>query len=193
MPRPAAQPQISRAGSRVPVSAGHVAHHHQPGCGPAIRSRCGSMSSARRHWGHAHDHTALVLEVGQRVRDGGMFLVGRDDLVAGLPVEAREAQVDAIGCVAGERDLVRLRAEQRRHAAPGLVDGGAEVALAGNAGSLEVRGRFQVGGQCRLGHQAVSAGIQVGDFLQDGNAANCGRVERVRKCVEHSESLLSRF
>ena len=61
----------------------------------------------------SHDDAPALHEVHPRQRPCRMLLVGDDHLVARLPVNAGGDDVDALGHVAGERDLVGRCPEQR--------------------------------------------------------------------------------
>ena len=66
----------------------------------------------------SHDDAPALHEVHPRQRPGGMLLVGDDHLVARLPVNAGGDDVDALGHVPGEGNLVGRCPEQARHVDP---------------------------------------------------------------------------
>jgi hypothetical protein len=91
-------------------------------------------------------HSIAPGDIEDRSLGAGMLHVGGHDLVARLPVETHDGEIDPVRGVARERDLVRATTEQASDflASPTLEVSGPLVALAGDAAMQEFSLRFSL-------------------------------------------------
>src|SRR5205823_1275766 len=118
-------------------------------------------------------------------REGRMLLVGDDDLVAWLPLQAAQDVVDAIGGVAPKGQPGGRHVEDAGHRRPRPLVGGyvlrgiAQVAVLSRQGD-----QLQIAVEYGPRRQAVRGHVEIGHLVERGEGA-AHRGETVPLCAAH--------